>query len=236
MNTYHRQTKGLLYSYLFSLPLLLLYELLILISQPGTAYPVRISVDVWFKQLFMSVGLDPVSTTLIVAFLAGGIILYRKKGEFHTVKKHYFLIMATEALFYAIAVSILIRLFLNSLLQLSAEGALMQMGSLQLIALSLGAGLYEELFFRVILVGFLLFVLKKYFSNKTHAYIIAATVAALIFSGVHYVGEFADSFALGSFMFRFMFGLALNFIYVIRGFGMAAWTHALYDIIVVMSR
>lgn len=236
MNTYLRQTRGLLYSYLISLPLLLLYELLILITQPGATYPVRISVDVWVKNIFSSVGLNAISATLIIAFAAGGLIVYRQRAQFKSLKNHYFLFMAGEALVYAIVVSAGIHIFLNSLLQLSAGGTLMQMDTMQLIALSLGAGLYEELFFRVILVGLLLFLFQKIFSRTSHAYAAAAIIAAFIFSSVHYAGEFADTFTTGSFLFRLLFGLALNFIYVIRGFGMAAWTHALYDILVVINR
>ena len=47
------------------------------------------------------------------------------------------------------------------------------------------------------------------------------------------MGSMGDYFTLDSFLFRFLFGLILNGIYVTRGFGVAAWTHALYDVIVV---
>jgi len=105
---------------------------------------------------------------------------------------------------------------------------------LQQFALSLGAGLYEELFFRVILVSGLLFVLKQ-FVNKTYlAYALAMILAAGIFSFVHYIGALGDPFTIGSFLFRFLFGLALNAIYIWRGFGMAAWTHAIYDLMVIV--
>jgi hypothetical protein len=55
----------------------------------------------------------------------------------------------------------------------------------------------------------------------------------VLFSGAHYVGPLGDSFALPSFTFRFLFGLALNVLFLWRGFGVAAWTHALYDVMVV---
>lgn len=233
--TYFNKSRGLLYSYLISLPLLLLYELLIIISQPDTQM-VRISVDVWFKQFFILLGLDSISATLFIAFFIGGIIVYKKRSQLSGVRKRYFLYMLAESFVYAIAVSLLIGLFLSSVLNLFAEGPFFSMSKLQMIALSLGAGLYEELFFRVILVGLLLVLFQNFFRKKNHAYAMAVLLAALIFSAVHYVGDYGDIFTLSSFLFRFLFGLALNLIYVIRGFGMAAWTHALYDIFVVMSR
>jgi len=58
-------------------------------------------------------------------------------------------------------------------------------------------------------------------------------LSALLFSAVHYIGSMGDAFTLGSFLYRFLFGLILNGIYVWRGFGVAAWTHAIYDIMVI---
>jgi len=234
LERYNRETRGILYSYLMCVPLLLLYELLILISQPDTAYLVRISVDVWFKTIFSYFGLNAISATLFSAAIIGGIIVFKKRDQLQHVKKSYFGFMLAEAFVYAVAVSIIISMFLGALLNLSADSSLAGMNKLQLIALSLGAGLYEELFFRVILVSLLVYIFSKIFKGKKSAYSISAIFAALLFSGVHYIGEFADIFTFGSFLFRFLFGLALNVIYVTRGFGMAAWTHAIYDLIVIM--
>jgi len=234
MKNYLRQTNGLLYSYLISIPLLLLYEILILISQPQGNIA-RISVDVWFKSFFTYFGLNAISTTLIVAAFIGGIIVYKKRTELKSVRKNYLLLMIGEATLYAILVALIVSNVVDFILLQSANGLTDDFNKLQLIALSLGAGLYEELFFRVILVSFLIFVFQKIFKNKSYASGVAIVVAALIFSGVHYVGDFADLWLLSSFLFRFLFGLALNLIYVIRGFGMAAWTHAIYDLIVVIN-
>ncbi|HYE57311.1 MAG TPA: CPBP family intramembrane glutamate endopeptidase, partial [Rhodothermales bacterium] len=57
---------------------------------------------------------------------------------------------------------------------------------------------------------------------------------ALIFSAIHYVGPYGDPFTLPSFVFRALFGLALNAVYLLRGFGVAAWTHAIYDVLVTL--
>lgn len=232
---YFKQTSGILYSYLFCLPLLLLYELLILISQPDRDYLIRISVDVWIKNFFSLFGLSPVSATLYLAAIIGGVIVFRKRHELKSIKPRYFGWMLGESVLYAIVISMSIGLFLGSFLNIAADSGLARLSKIQLIALSLGAGLYEELFFRVILVSLLVYLFSTLFGSKNTSYIVSAVVAALIFSYVHYVGDFADTFTLTSFLFRFLFGLALNVIYVIRGFGMAAWTHATYDLIVVLS-
>lgn len=232
---YFRETNSILYSYFLCLPLLLLYELLILISQPDTTHLVRISVDVWFKSLFAGAGFDPVSATLFIAFAAGGVIVFRKRKQIKHLRKRYFAWMLAESVFYAVIISLTIGLFLGSFLNMSADSHLDGLSRLQLIALSLGAGLYEELFFRVILVSLLIYIFSLITKSNQSAYVISVIVAALLFSLAHYVGSYADLFTIHSFLFRFLFGLALNVIYVIRGFGMAAWTHATYDLLVVIS-
>ncbi len=62
----------------------------------------------------------------------------------------------------------------------------------------------------------------------------AAVVSSLIFSLFHYLGPLGDSFQLSSFVFRFVAGMVLAGIYRWRGFGIAAGTHALYDVFVVL--
>ena len=231
---YFRDSSRLLYSYLISLPLLLLYEILIFASNPDTGQVVRISVDVWIRTLFSYVGTDLLSITLIVAAFIGMVILYKERRHLSSLRIHFFVYMLVEALLYAILLALLLSTFVSQLLQIIQPNTIEALSNLQKIALSLGAGLYEELFFRVILVSGLLFILKYFISKKWVAWGLAMVLAALIFSLVHYIGALGDSFALGSFLFRFLFGLALNAIYLWRGFGMAAWTHAIYDIMVVV--
>jgi hypothetical protein len=55
-------------------------------------------------------------------------------------------------------------------------------------------------------------------------------LAALIFSAFHYIGAYGDDWQLASFTFRFVAGLLFSALYVVRGFGITAWTHALYDV------
>jgi hypothetical protein len=103
------------------------------------------------------------------------------------------------------------------------------------LMVSLGAGLYEELLFRVILVSGLAALGTKVFGWKTvPAGIFAAVVGAVIFSGFHYVGPYGDPFQVGSFTFRAIAGLLFSGLYLTRGFGITAWSHALYDVFLAL--
>lgn len=215
-----------------AIPLLLLYELLIWISQPPE-HAVRISVDILFKSFFQFLGVNAISATLITTALIGAVVLYLKRSELPHLRSSYFLSMIFESAIYTVLITMIIVGFLDAILTMNLLQSPEELNKTQLFALSLGAGLYEELFFRVILVGGLSLFFINFISKKEIAYAISALAAALIFSGVHYIGQYGDFFTLGSFLFRFLFGLALNLIYVTRGFGIAAWTHALYDIFVI---
>ena len=98
------------------------------------------------------------------------------------------------------------------------------------IVSSCGAGLHEELIFRVVLFSGSAFVLQKIGMKAWQAVVVAALGSSLIFSAVHHLGSLGEPFTVSAFVFRTFAGLAFATIYRTRGFAIAAWTHALYDI------
>jgi len=230
---YFENTNNLLYSFLVSLPLFFLYEILILISQPSGDAIVRISVDVWIKSLFSSLGVSAISFSLLIIAIVGLFILYKEKERLKALKFAYFPMLLLEATIYAIVVAFISQSLVSFMLNMAASDPITTLTTTQKLALSLGAGLYEELFFRVILVTVFILIFTKVFGKKWAAVTASVVLSALLFSAVHYIGSMGDAFTLGSFLYRFLFGLILNGIYVWRGFGVAAWTHAIYDIMVI---
>jgi membrane protease YdiL (CAAX protease family) len=233
VKSYFQNTNNLLYSFLVSLPLFLLYELLILISQPAGDAIVRISVDVWIKSLFASLGVNAMSFSLLIVALAGVFIVYRERERLKSIRLSYFPVLIVESTIYAIVVAMISQTLVSWVLNIAATDPVQSLSVLQQLALSLGAGLYEELFFRVILVTLFVLIFTKLFGKKWAGVTAAVVLSALLFSAVHYIGAMGDAFTLNSFLYRFLFGLILNGIYVWRGFGVAAWTHAIYDIMVI---
>jgi hypothetical protein len=61
----------------------------------------------------------------------------------------------------------------------------------------------------------------------------AVLVGATIFSAFHYVGAYGDVFTVQSFVFRLIAGIFFSALYLLRGFGIDAWTHALYDVFLI---
>jgi hypothetical protein len=96
-----------------------------------------------------------------------------------------------------------------------------------------GAGVYEELVFRAFLLGLLVAGFSTFFQMKKGAAATAAAVlGALLFALFHYIGPAGDPFSFGSFFQRTMGGLFFSVLYVTRGFGITAASHAIYDILV----
>jgi hypothetical protein len=110
-----------------------------------------------------------------------------------------------------------------------------RLGRETMLMLSIGAGLYEELLFRVLLVGLMAWAARKVLGWRPLFADIAATVlGALIFSAFHYIGPFGDRLDVFSFVFRTIAGLFFSALYLTRGFGITAWTHALYDVLLLL--
>ena len=101
--------------------------------------------------------------------------------------------------------------------------------------LSIGAGLYEETVFRLVLMGGGFYALTRWAKLGPWAAAgIALLASSFIFSAVHYIGPLGDAFEIGSFLFRFFAGVVLAAIFYVRGFAIAVYTHAIYDIIVML--
>jgi membrane protease YdiL (CAAX protease family) len=101
------------------------------------------------------------------------------------------------------------------------------------LVLYCGAGIYEELLFRGLLLGLLIALFSKGFHLKrARAAVTASILGALIFAAFHYIGASSDAFSVWSFVQRFTAGLYFSVLFVTRGFGVTAASHAIYDILV----
>ena len=233
MQGYHRATRTATYGFLASLPLLLLYEVMMLVIGRGGVAQVRVGAEIWSKQILTLVGLNGALAFGVAVILIGfGVVFYERRKNI-PLRGEYFAWIVLESAFYALAVAVLISGVVGFLFAFVQAGDVMvrRPGWFTMIALSIGAGIYEELIFRVILVGGLYLLIRTFFRDG--AYATAAIIGAFIFSAVHYTGPLGDTFTLSSFTFRFFFGLVLNVLFLWRGFAVAAWTHALYDVFVV---
>lgn len=216
-----------------TLPILILYHV-------GVVFlPVRNAAD-WTTSLLI----DFSEKSLFYYFLftatvaAAVVVFFLVIGQKRALRWQRFAMIAVEGTLYAIAMR-LIAGFVVGQLRLSADG-LAQPSLFTGLVMSLGAGFYEELVFRVGLFGLLghvasLAVIAAPTSTKRILFwLIWAFGTSLLFSAWHHVGELGEPFTLQAFVFRWVAGLVFTLIYRLRGFATVVWTHTLYDIWVMV--
>ena len=216
--SYHRATRSATYAFLASLPLLIVYEIAILWVGGG----VRVGADVWTKRLLASLGQTGLTAVALATLIIGIVVFWSEKDRRPPIVGRYFGWLFVESLAYAIVLAFIVSSIVGAIFLMFPVAQITALPLSTKLALSIGAGLYEELIFRVILVGGLFLLFRKLMTNRRTAYISAALLGALIFSWVHYTGAFGDPFRMDSFTFRFLFGLALNGVFLWRGFAAAA--------------
>ena len=129
----------------------------------------------------------------------------------------------------------------NSLLSAAAETDGSEVKSDSLLAsivTGIGAGIYEELVFRLILICILMLLFQDVLRlSHKNSIILSVLVSAGLFSAHHHIvfvnGQLALSAAFNGteFGFRTIAGVYFAVLFAIRGFGITAGTHAFYDII-----
>lgn len=97
------------------------------------------------------------------------------------------------------------------------------------IVTSLGAGIYEELVFRLFVISLLHFVFADLIGLRNlHAAPLAIVGAAALFAAYHFGPQ--NPFAWDKFFFYLLAGGYLGALFVLRGFGIVVGVHAFYDI------
>jgi len=95
-----------------------------------------------------------------------------------------------------------------------------------------GAGIYEEVLFRLMMLPLTAWALRLASFSPRQALVGAVVLTSLLFSTAHYIGPHGQELDAATFLFRFIAGGFFAVLFVYRGFGIAAGTHALYDILV----
>lgn len=231
---YFEESRDLFTSLILVLPLFIAYQLGVLLTG-GVRNGVDFASDfLWTlasNQLLYYIGIN---LGILLVFIIA-IFFMRKKGKFNP--KLWPLVIGESTLYALIFGSVIIYLMQSLGLDRLLASGVKDFGIYSSLVMSIGAGLYEEIVFRLFLMGGIFWGLNKIpFVPTFVAAISAVLFSSFIFSGIHYVGNMADVFTLGSFSFRFFAGVVLAAIFYVRGFAVAVYTHAIYDIIVMVFK
>lgn len=224
------------FSAVMVISLLALYEAGIALTEGGQ----RNAADVIIKQVLADLGDSGGAVFhvgLLVSFLLAAVILNRRGGSVF----RYLVPFLAECSVYACCLAPFVLWLEEPFLALPASRSLV---------LDVGAGVYEEILFRLILIRGLFLLMRldpweffrvgekagKRFRRMVLPAGVVAVVSAGLFALYHHLGPGGEPIEMSVLIFRFLAGLVLVFIYLARGLGVVVYTHALYDILVHVTR
>jgi hypothetical protein len=220
--------------FVFLLPLLLAYEVGVLWMGGTQPAGLRNGADSWLRWGLEAFGLHQLywlPVLVVLMFLSWSAIRqYDRPPELLGV----WMGMAVESAIFAVGLWGLSR-GLGPLLD--SVGVRLNAGPgvdpvvAQVISF-VGAGIYEEVLFRLLLFSALGWLLWHAGMPGLVAFLVSALTSALLFSGAHHFGPYGEKLDGYVFLFRTLAGLYFALLYQLRGFGITVGAHAGYDVLV----
>jgi hypothetical protein len=246
---YFGRTACPVYALVFLLPFIILYEILVLVinpqllSEPATNVRGGVVAFVWMQNFLQYFGLDPKNSWLCapLVIIVTLLILQLTSRQQWKIILSDFPVMVCECVVISVPL-IVLALVLNRPSQqqvaclLAAAKFSHHSFTLDIIT-GIGAGIYEELVFRLLLIGLLMLFFETVLGvNRKKAIVISVIVSAVLFSLHHHFvfinGRFAraEVLTLAPFIFRTIAGVYFATVFAVRGFGIVAAAHIFYDI------
>lgn len=216
-------------SLLFLLPLILFYEIACLgvesmgdgLAAPKAERVIAFHLLMFFFDLLGTTGVMMPALAVIVILLATHLV----SKEPWRFRPRSILWMYVESALWAVPLVFVSHLTLAALPDAAPDRWIFDS------ALCVGAGIYEELVFRLIAVSVIVMVgadLLRF--RQTPTLVLAILIAAILFALHHHPPMGNDPFAAHRFLFRTLAGIYLGAVFVLRGYGAAAGTHIAYNL------
>ncbi|MSQ89925.1 MAG: CPBP family intramembrane metalloprotease [Phycisphaerales bacterium] len=238
--TYFDRSRQPLEILLFLAPFVVFYEI-------GLELALRGSQGTWTNgaherlfRLFANFGVDATrlslpalalpALALLVVLLVWQMLL-RKPWTVHlpTVVG-----MFAESVLFALALLVIAQLITRAFIPAAPE-TIQELSTIGRIAMSVGAGLYEELIFRMAMLSLLHTVFVDLLRiPERWGIAIAIAISAVLFAWYHPLWNATGALDLRRATFFVVAGLFFGVLYVVRGFGIVVGAHAFYDIAAVV--
>jgi hypothetical protein len=198
-------------------PVLLAYEI-------GVLFAGNVSgADVVTRALYVTLGSKALYLLVHAAIALLFLLWIRRGNRWGTLRMEVALPVVLEAAIYAFTLGAAISLVLSHLLGLGlTPGSTIS---------ALGAGVHEELVFRLGLLAGIVSLLRE----RRGAFPIALVISSLLFAGAHHLGAHGEPFTAHAFAFRVLAGAAFGAIFWYRSLAHAVYAHVLYDLVVAAS-
>jgi hypothetical protein len=237
MSTYFSATRHPWSSFLFLTPLLALYEAGIWWLGAAQAGQVRNGADAWMRWGLDIFGVGQVIAAPLIVVLVLLVWSWWRWSDRPDDPLSTFFGMAFESCLFACILWHFSRNFgsIMDLMGVKLQIVVVQTAPLSRILTFIGAGIYEEVLFRLgVFVGIYL-LLRTIRLPVLIALVLAAVSGAIVFALAHHIGPYGEPMRSDYFVFRTMAGLYFTLLFITRGFGIAVGAHAGYDILVGLS-
>jgi hypothetical protein len=228
----------------FLLPLIIAYELGLVVLLRSEQGVLTNQAHEQLLRFFDMFGLS--AATAAGALHLGGVAIIVVLLAWHLLNRdpwkfegHTIAFMALESIVLTIPLLVLAQIIARTASQpidvtawtgAPASGQLAALSPWARITVSVGAGLYEELIFRMLLIA-LIHTLLVDMGKASHGLgvAIAVVVSAAAFTAYHPLAEPDGSVSWQRLIFFFLAGLYFGGVYAARGFGIVVAVHAFYD-------
>jgi membrane protease YdiL (CAAX protease family) len=237
IRSYYALSRRPLASLVFVIPMLLIYEVGIIVLGPEA---MRNGADVWLRNLLELIGFGQY---LLLPLLTVCILLawHHLTHQSWSMSPKLPALMLVESLVLALTLLCIAQIHGRLMYAFTAPPSVtvpsMSVGPLsgRLVAY-FGAGIYEELLFRLMLLPAIATTIHWMGATRRNSLVTAILVSSLMFSAAHYqlVTAGGEPWEWFSFTFRFLAGAFFAVLFSYRGFGIAAGAHALYDVVVAL--
>lgn len=217
----------------FLIPIVLAYQVGMALAHSNTPIDQRPALAaeqllLWFFSLFGATGAYLPGAALVVVLLVWHIA----SQDPWKVATQPILGMAGESILLAVPLLFLHRWLPGLMSLVTGDGP----SAMDNLLLSIGAGIYEELVFRLIVISLINLLLVDILKvRQVAAVAIAVIVSSLLFGLHHYPPIGADPWSTSEFAFRTAAGAYLAAVFVLRGFGLAVGCHIVYDVIAFLQ-
>jgi len=229
-SSYLNYSKHILSSVLLLTPFIFIYEIISFFKFYNQDYIIRNSADAILRDFFSFFTSINYYSIVLIVFILFAFINYKSYLKDYNINLTYYLLMIFESFLY----SLLLIIMLNGIDFLFINPELKYSDIILGFYLCLGAGIWEEVLFRFILISILFKIFEYFIISSNLKFFIIVIISAFAFSMFHYIGHNPDVFSINSFFIRFIGGFVLGYIYIFRGLGIVALMHFFYDFIIVL--
>jgi hypothetical protein len=199
-------------------PLLLAYEI-------GVLFAGRVNGADLVTRMMLAAAGSRAAYLAIYAVVAVGFLLWiRQTRRWGTLRLALAGPVILEAAIYALTLGAVTSLIIDRLFGLGLGASVIS---------ALGAGVHEELVFRLALIAGLIALVRPLDHRFAVAFAIAGS--SLLFAAAHHLGAHGEPWTAHAFAFRTVCGAAFGAMFWFRSLAHAVYAHVLYDVIVAAT-